>query len=426
MNRAIYLGLICYALLLAALLTLHGELLLLVIPVGLFLLTGYWRSPRDLKMEAWRSLSTERALPDAPVQVTVTIRNLGGPLDEVFLQDLVPARLTVVDGSPRALVSLAAGETCTLSYSVKGGRGGYLFEAVTAEASEDMGLSGSQVRIPVSSQLFVFPQVTRLRHVTIRPRRTRVYAGSIPARAGGAGIEFFGVRDYQPGDSSRAINWRVSARHAETLFSNEFQQERVADVGIVLDGRLRTNHLGQGHSLFEHSVMAAASLADAFLFQGNRVGLLLYANFLAWTYPDYGKMQKERILQALARAQPGDSQVFTALEYIPTRLFPPESQIVVVSPLTEDDILPLRQLRAQGYQVMVISPDPVSLELNYLGRTPEVEMATRIVLMERALLLQKVRRAGVQVLDWNINQPLDLAVQRNLGHPPGWLQAIGS
>lgn len=426
MNRAIFLSLISYILLMAALLTLHGELLLLIIPIGLYLLTGYWRSPRGFNLEVTHSLSTERALPGAPVQVRVVIRNRGGPLDEVLLQDVVPSRLSVVDGSARALVSLAAGGTHVLEYTVKGPRGGYSFEAVTAEANEDLGLSGNRARIPVNDQLFIFPPVTRLRHIVIRPRRTRVYAGSIPARAGGSGIEFFGVRDYQPGDSSRSINWRISARRGEELFSNEYQQERVADVGIVLDGRLRTNSLGQGHTLFEHSVQAAASIADAFLFQGNRVGLLLYANFLAWTLPAYGKVQRERILQALARAQPGDSQVFTALEYIPTRLFPPESQLVVVSPLTEEDIVPLRQLRALGYQVMVISPDPVSMEMSFLKRSPAVEMAARIVSMERALLLQRVRRAGVQVLDWNIHQPFDLAVQKNLGHPPGWLQAIGS
>ncbi|HEY6072186.1 MAG TPA: hypothetical protein VIV15_02060, partial [Anaerolineales bacterium] len=88
--------------------------------------------------------------------------------------------------------------------------------------------------------------------------------------------------------------------------------------------------------------------------------------------------------------------------------------------------VPLCQMRALGYQVLVISPDPVSLEMTYLKGSPAVEMAARIVSMERALLLQKLRRAGVQVLNWNINQPLDLVVQRNLGRPPGWLQAIGS
>jgi uncharacterized protein (DUF58 family) len=104
----------------------------------------------------------------------------------------------------------------------------------------------------------------------------------------------------------------------------------VADVGIVLDGRLRTNEFARGHSLFEYSVQAAASLADALLNQGNRVGLLLYASYLGWTLPGYGKIQRERILHALANARTGESQVFSDLEHIPTRLFPPESDICLV------------------------------------------------------------------------------------------------
>jgi hypothetical protein len=53
-------------------------------------------------------------------------------------------------------------------------------------------------------------------------------------------------------------------------------------------------------------------------------------------------------------------------------------------------------------------------------------MAARVVSLERVLLLQKLRAAGVQILDWNVSQPLDLAVKNSLGRPPGWLQAMGS
>ncbi|MGE5250767.1 MAG: DUF58 domain-containing protein [Bacteroidota bacterium] len=426
MNRAIYLLLIIYVLLLASLLSLHGELLALIIPPAIYLLAGYLRGPDELKLEVSRHLSTERAMPGGIVEVTVTIVNRGGRLEELLLEDVIPARLSVREGSPRSLLSLPAGGSHVLKYSVSGPRGGYVFEALAATANDHLAAVVRSVRIPASSQLFIFPPITRLRHVAIRPRRTRVYSGSIPARAGGAGIEFFGIRAYQPGDSSRSINWRASARHSEELYTNEFQQERVADVGIVLDGRLRTNAFGHGHSLFEYSVQAAAALSDAFIAQGNRVGLLLYANFLGWTLPAYGKVQRERILQALARAQPGASQVFSALEHIPTRLFPPESQIVVVSPLTDDDVIPLVQLRALGYQVMAISPDPVSFELTYLPSSPSVDMAGRVLWMERALLLQRLRRAGVQVLDWNVSQPFDLAIQQGLTRPPAWLNVVGS
>ncbi len=426
MNRLLLLSLIVYSLLVVALFTLRGELLTLAIPFAVYMLAGFLRGPEKINLKVMRHLSAERVTPDSSVDVTVTVTNLGETLEEVLLEDIVPPLLTVRLGSPLSLLSLPKGGVHTLTYSVTGPRGGYAFEALTAQVNDHLAVTGRSVRVEAANQLFVFPPLTRLRHIPIRPRRTRVYAGSIPARAGGAGAEFFGVRNYQPGDSPRAINWRASARHVDDLYSNEFQQERVSDVGIVLDGRLRTNALGHGHSLFEHSVMAAAALADAFLTQGNRVGLLLYANYLGWTLPAYGKVQRERILQALARAHTGDSQVFSALEHIPTRLFPPESQIVVVSPLTEDDILPLIQLRALGYQVMTVSPDPVSYELSYLPDDPAVKLAARVVRMERNLLLQKLQRSGVQTLDWNVTQPFDQVMGRRLGRPPGWMRVTGS
>jgi uncharacterized protein (DUF58 family) len=197
-------------------------------------------------------------------------------------------------------------------------------------------------------------------------------------------------------------------------------------VGIVLDGRKLTNEFARGHSLFEYSVQAAASLADALLNQGNRVGLLLYASYLGWTFPGYGKFQRERILHALANAKTGESQVFLDLEYIPTRLFPPESQIVFVSPLSDEDLKPLIRLRAQGYDVLVVSPNPVKFELSYLSASNQnIDLAGRILHIERLLLLQKLQRANIHVLDWDVSESFDLLVRKTFSRTPVWLRTIG-
>src|SRR5688572_21672233 len=425
MPRPLLLSLIVYFLLLAGIITVHGELIALALPFVVYLLAGFLRAPDEIKLEATRHLSTERTSPKADVIVTVTITNRGTALEEVLLEDKVPEDLTIRSGSSRHLLRLPKGDPYTFTYTISGPRGGYGFEKLHAQVNDHLAVTGRKVQLDAKGQLFVFPPVMRLRHVAIRPRRTRVYAGTIPARAGGAGTEFFGVREYQPGDPPRAINWRASARQAEALYSNEFQQERVADVGIVLDGRLRTNEFARGHSLFEYSVQAAAALADALLTQGNRVGLLVYASYLRWTLPSYGKVQRERILHSLAHAKPGGSQVFSVLENLPTRLFPPESQIILVSPLTNDDLMPLVQLRAQGYQVLAVSPDPVKFELSYLPKNPTVDLAARVIDMERTLLLKRIQRASIQVLDWDVAEPFDLVVKRKLSHPPAWLRAVG-
>lgn len=412
MIRAYFLGLLIFILLLLGLATLRSALLALALPLLVYLLYGLWRGPDSIHLEAQRSLSSERVQPNTPVRVQVTVVNRGDELEELVIQDLLSPNLKVIDGSLHHLISLPKGGSYQLEYAVQGPRGGYPLEALQADGYDHCGLIHVSGSVKTNGQLFVFPSILRLRGVSIRPRRTRVYAGMIPARVGGPGVEFFGVRDYQPGDSPRHINWHVAARHAEGLYSNEFQQERVADVAIVLDGRERTNLFVGGYSLFEHSVLAAGTLSNTLLAQGNRVGLLVYGHYLHWTWPGYGKLQRERILQALSHAQPGSSQVFDGLEYLPTRVFPSESQIILVSPLVEDDYDTLVQLRARGYQVLVVSPDPVAFEQSHLPRRAEVQLAARIVRLERGMLVRNLKRAGVQVVEWDIAQPFDQAAGR--------------
>lgn len=425
MRRNFLLSLITYALLITGLATFRGDLLALSLPLVFYLLIGYLRGPEYLDIEIYRHIDSERAMPNAPVTVTLTVTNHGPHVEELLLDDSLPTDLTLRSGSTRSLITLAQGESYTWKYTVSGPRGGYSFGSVRVQGTDHLAITGREVQMEAKGQLFIFPLVTRLKYVAIRPRRTRVYAGSIPARAGGAGTEFFGVRSYLAGDPPRSINWHASARHLDELYSNEFQQERVADVAIVLDGRWKTNEFSSGHSLFEYSVEAAASLADAFLAQGNRVGMLVYAMYLHWTFPAYGKVQREKILQALARARPGGSNVFAGLEHIPTRLFPPHSQVVLVSPLNEGDLSPLIQLRTHGYQVLAVAPDPISFELTFLPKQKEVELAARVIRLERTLLMQKLQRAGVQVLSWNVAQPFDQVVRRELSRMPAWLQMQG-
>jgi hypothetical protein len=67
---------------------------------------------------------------------------------------------------------------------------------------------------------------------------------------------------------------------------------------------------------------------------------------------------------------------------------------------------------------MVISPDPVAFELAGLNSNDEtVTLAARLARIERALMLQKLRQAGIQVLDWNIHTMLNQAIHVALSRP---------
>jgi uncharacterized protein (DUF58 family) len=276
---------------------------------------------------------------------------------------------------------------------------------VHVTSRDPLGLVSRREIIKVPTQLFILPEVNRLRRVVVRPPRTGIYAGQIPARQGGPGVEFFGVREYQSGDPTRWINERASARHQEQLFVNEFQQERVIDVGLILDARLQSDTSAGKDSLFEYSVQATAALAEAFINGGNRVGLFIYGRSLDWTYPGYGKRQRERIYRALARAELGGGSVFEKLEHLPTQLFPVRSQLVLISPLLPDDAKMLIKLRARGYRLMIISPDPVALEQQGLADSPAVQLALRLARLERDFLLRQLRQARIQVVDWPVSTP---------------------
>ncbi len=420
-----------YLLLLLGLATVSGEVLALTIPLAIYLVVALVRGPGELHLRVTRSLSDDRVYEGVPVHARVRIANEGSRLAEVLMQDLVPKPLEIVEGESSVLASLPAGTSIELNYTVKGERGHYEFGHVRLTGNEPLGLFWRRTVSSVPVRLSIMPGGMRLRSVPLRPFRTRGYAGPIPARQGGSGTDFFGVREYQMGDPRRWINWRVSARHPHNLFTNEFERERIADVGLILDARRRTDvRVPSGvqasqDSLFEHAIRAAAALAETFLADGNRVGLLVYGAYLDWTFPGYGKVQRERILRALARAELGESQVFEQLDYLPTRLFPAQSQIVLVSPLVPEDLGMLVRLRARGYQVLVIRPDPVTFEARALGPGKAVELAARFVRVERHLLVLKLRQAGIQVVDWPVNRPFDQTVHAALGRAPQWFRAVG-
>lgn len=418
MRRWLLLTLLIGGLVLLGLGAVRGAVLAMALPLLAYAGAGLLGRPEAPQLEATRSFSAERVASGAPVVVSLSIANLGARPATVLLEDQVPPQLRLVAGQARLLTRLAPGDKAELEYTVVGERGVYSFHGLQASVEDGLGLFRAAGLFHTAGQIFIVPEVVRLRRVEIRPRRTHVYAGQIPARQGGAGVEFYGVREYQPGDPTRWINSRATARNPQALFVNQFEQERVADVGLILDARQHSDVVTREGGLFEYGIQAAAALADTFLHRGNRVGLLMYGRSLDWTLPGYGKLQRERILRALARAQTGDLPVLEKLDYLPTRLFPARSQIVLISPLQTHDVGMLAGLRARGYQLLVISPDPISFEQRGLREQGEAEAAARIARLERALLLQRCRRTGVTVVDWPIEVPFQQVAEAALSRPP--------
>ncbi|MGQ9902816.1 MAG: DUF58 domain-containing protein [Anaerolineae bacterium] len=428
------LGLI-FALLLFGLAALNGSVIALAVPFAVYLGWSMLRRLERVCLTATRGLSLDRVSEGRAVDVTVTVKNEGESVVEARIDDPIAPGLELVAGTTSAIALLGPGESVMLRYTVRGQRGEHRFRDILVDVTDSAGLFHTELAVDARATLVVVPTAQRLRRIAIRPPRTRGFAGPIPARVGGSGIDFFGLREYQMGDRLRRINWRASARHQHELFTNDLEQERLADVGIIVDARDETNTRTPNGSLFEHSVAAAATLADTFLSEGNRVGMVIYGSAIVNVFPGYGRVQKMRILRALGRASTGHNEALRHLDRLPTRAFPAGSQIIFVSPLSRDDTPVLTRMRARGYTVMVVSPDPVSFEALWLKSiAPGSDLifqqtAVRMLQVERRLILRQLRQVGVQVVNWDVNQPFDQVIRDALAQQPShghWRLTIGN
>ncbi len=125
--------------------------------------------------------------------------------------------------------------------------------------------------------------IRRVRRIEIRTRRivTETLAGSYHSAFRGQGMEFAEVREYQPGDDIRSIDWNETSRSSRpdrSLYVKVFTEERELTVMLLADVSASTV-FGTGARL-KREVMAeiSALLAFAAIRNRDRVGLLRFSD----------------------------------------------------------------------------------------------------------------------------------------------------
>src|ERR1700737_3706605 len=112
----------------------------------------------------------------------------------------------------------------------------------------------------------------RLRWSIIQPLATRLN-GDERSRLVGAGVEFAAVREYQPGDDIRRIDWNLTAR-SNTPYIREAQVDGAIDVWLVVDVSPSVDW-GTGLCLECYRAIELAAVIGQLLgHHGNRLGLL--------------------------------------------------------------------------------------------------------------------------------------------------------
>jgi uncharacterized protein (DUF58 family) len=121
----------------------------------------------------------------------------------------------------------------------------------------------------------------------------------------GRGEEIFAVREYLPGDTSRDIHWRSTAKRAQPIVK-EYERPGARKVHIVLDTSVPKKATASDLTLFEHRVSKAASLAyHLSMKQDCLVGLTVGAEVIP---PQTGDAHLHRMLRALALVAPSHGE----------------------------------------------------------------------------------------------------------------------
>lgn len=218
---------------------LDSRVLLLSIPLLIHLIAAIYQRPEEIRLNVSRTIFPDHAPQDAPLAVTLTVTNAGRALDEVIITEVLPRGAEKIDGQLATVTALAANASVEWSYTIQMRRGQYEAYHMVARAYDLSGFFEEAAAYRAGPRLVSRPRYPKLDRIEVRPPQTRGFAGPIGARQGGVGIDFYGLREYQAGDPRRQINWKRAARTERDLFTNVYEQERVADVGLILDARQR-------------------------------------------------------------------------------------------------------------------------------------------------------------------------------------------
>jgi len=220
----------------------------------------------------------------------------------------------------------------------------------------------------------------KIRQIELRTNRivTESLAGQYHSVFKGQGMNFDEVREYQPGDDVRAIDWNVTARMNHP-FIKKFVEERELTLMLVVDVSGSGLFGSRDQSKRELAAEIASVLAFSAIRNNDKVGLILFSDGVEkFIPPRKGRRHVLRVIREVLFFEPQrrGTDLVSALEFM-ARVMAHRAITVVVSDFIASDtggILPkltqtrLRMLNRKHDVVAVQITDPHELELPALGR----------------------------------------------------------
>jgi len=160
----------------------------------------------------------------------------------------------------------------------------------------------------------------KVRGLELRARKMTggLISGAYHSAFKGRGIEFLDVREYVPGDDTRAIDWNVTAR-AGHPFVKRYAEERDETVMLLVDGSLSMRFGSGALSKSDTAAEIFAILASAAVQNHDHTGLILFGNEVELYVPPAcnGPHLLRMIREVLAyRPREGGTDIARALEFL--------------------------------------------------------------------------------------------------------------
>src|SRR5213080_2572856 len=144
------------------------------------------------------------------------------------------------------------------------------------------------------------------------------FAGDYHSVFKGRGMNFEDVREYQPGDEIRTIDWNVTARMG-TAFVKKFTEERELTAMLVVDVSASGNFGSTTQSKRELAAEVACLLAFSAIRNNDKVGLLLFTDRVElFIPPKKGRSHTLRIIREILFFEPKGrgTEPALALDYL--------------------------------------------------------------------------------------------------------------
>jgi uncharacterized protein (DUF58 family) len=390
----------------------NTALILSIVPVGLYLALSLLVSRPHLGVTVNRVLPEGQIYEGEEVRVSLAVTNKGTSVD-LELVDLLPQGVEVTKGTNHVFAALNEGDRRSFFYSFTPRLfGAYTLGPIRIRTTDRSSARYEETMMGSFGSLRVYPEVKYLNRVELRHPHPRNWPGETVTRRPRQGLEFYGIKEHSPDEPFRRINWKATSRSGR-LMVNQYMDEAGGEILVVLDSRSISRVGVHPDTTEAYSVRAAAALSYRLLRDKNRVGLLGVGRHLIKVPVGSGRRHFEKMMIGLVSTETTttDEWGLDIAPYYISLFFSRMVQIILVSPVVDGmPIAFVSDLAHRGYNVLVLSPSPVQLDVVNGGDAHTVSLARELATIDRNQRLSTMR-SHAHVIDWDPSTSLKDALE---------------